>query len=179
MITMLLGGLWHGANWTFMLWGGLHGTYLVINHAWRNVVDRFGWQPPQTFRWATQALSVLVTFAATTLAWVVFRSPDLATAGNVMRGLAGGGSSHLVSFSPLAAAALVVLFAVVWFAPNSMEIMWAYRPALEPPRGTSQVRDIGRWRWQPSRSGAIAYGALCVAAMLALSNLSPFIYFQF
>jgi hypothetical protein len=60
-----------------------------------------------------------------------------------------------------------------------MEIMWAYRPALDPPRGTSQVRDIGRWRWQPSRRGAIAFGVMCVAAMLALSNLSPFIYFQF
>ena len=40
MVTMLLGGLWHGANWTFVAWGGLHGLYLIINHAWRSLTDR-------------------------------------------------------------------------------------------------------------------------------------------
>src|SRR5437016_12464491 len=40
MITMLLGGLWHGASWTFVVWGGLHGIYLALNHAWRFLRDR-------------------------------------------------------------------------------------------------------------------------------------------
>ncbi len=180
MLTMLLGGLWHGANWTFMLWGGLHGAYLVINHAWRNAVERFDLKVHPALSWTTHPLGVLITFAATTFAWVVFRAQSLSAAGNVLRGLAGiGGDSHLVTFSPLAGGAIALLFLIVWFGPNSMEIMWAYRPALAPPRGTSQVRDIGSWRWQPSRRGAIAFGMVCVAAMLALSNLSPFIYFQF
>ena len=44
MITMLLGGLWHGAGWTFIIWGGLHGCYLMINHTWRNLKQRMGWR---------------------------------------------------------------------------------------------------------------------------------------
>ncbi|HEX2594127.1 MAG TPA: MBOAT family protein [Rhizomicrobium sp.] len=178
-ITMLLGGLWHGANWTFMIWGGLHGTYLIINHAWRAAVERFGWRAPSGAQGAAHAFAVLLTFAATTFAWVVFRAPTFDSAVNVLRGLAGiGGDSHLVTFSPLAGVAIVALFAIVWFAPNTMELLWPYRPALEPPRGTSQVRVL-RGTWSPTRRNAIVVGTLCVAAVLALSNLSPFIYFQF
>ena len=84
-----------------------------------------------------------------------------------------------MSFSPLAAVALVVLFSIVWFAPNSMEITWNFRPALDPPKGTAGVKQIKRLRWRPSRASAVTFGFVCIAAVLALSNLSPFIYFQF
>ena len=80
-ITMLLGGLWHGASWTFMLWGGLHGLYLAINHAFRHVTK--GVTPPAIWRLPLHVLSVLLTFAATSLAWIVFRAQDLASARNV------------------------------------------------------------------------------------------------
>ncbi len=43
MVTMLLGGLWHGASWTFVVWGGLHGAYLVVNHAWQWLKEKSGW----------------------------------------------------------------------------------------------------------------------------------------
>ena len=42
-LTMLLGGLWHGAGWPFVVWGGLHGGYLMINHGWRHMMSQFGW----------------------------------------------------------------------------------------------------------------------------------------
>ena len=77
---MLLGGLWHGANWTFMLWGGLHGFYLAINHAFRHATK--GLTPPPALRLPLHVLSVALTFAATTLAWIVFRAPNLASARN-------------------------------------------------------------------------------------------------
>ncbi|MBV9046361.1 MAG: MBOAT family protein [Alphaproteobacteria bacterium] len=180
MLTMLLGGLWHGANWTFMLWGGLHGLYLAVNHAFRDLRTRFKVKPvPERWRWLAHGVSVLGTFACVTLAWVVFRAPDLRTAGAVLSGLIGqGGGAHLVTFSPLAAVALVALFAIVWLSPNSMEITWAYRPAL-PPASDTDLRDPGWLAWRPTRQQAIAYGVLCIVAVLALSNLSPFIYFQF
>ncbi len=44
MLTMLLGGLWHGASWTFVIWGGLHGAYLVVNHGWQWLREKLGWQ---------------------------------------------------------------------------------------------------------------------------------------
>ncbi|HVV27200.1 MAG TPA: MBOAT family O-acyltransferase [Rhizomicrobium sp.] len=176
-ITMLLGGLWHGANWTFMLWGGLHGFYLSVNHAFRHAVKNV--TLPPALRAPAHAASVALTFAATTLAWIVFRAPDLAAAGNVVGGLLGGGHSRVVSFSPLAASALVLLFAIVWFLPNSMEMLWRFDPALNSPYGGDRVTPARRLSWSPTRANAAVYGLVCIVAILALSNLKPFIYFQF
>src|SRR6185436_12854519 len=131
-ITMLLGGLWHGASWTFMLWGGLHGLYLVLNHLFRDMARKLHLAPPPAWRACARASAVLLTFAAVTLAWVVFRAADLGTAGRVLAGLIGLGRSQLVSVSPLAIAALAALFTIVWLAPNSMQITWRFRPALAP-----------------------------------------------
>jgi len=176
-ITMLLGGLWHGANWTFMLWGGLHGLYLSINHAFRHATK--GMAAPPALRLPLHIASVALTFAATTLAWIVFRAPDLASARNVVGGLLGGGHSAVVSFSPLAATALLLLFAVVWLMPNSMELVWRYRPALPSPYADQPVTPAPRLSWKPTPRYAALYGLLCIVAVLALSNLKPFIYFQF
>ena len=176
-ITMLLGGLWHGANWTFMLWGGLHGLYLTINHAFRHLTKDVTVTP--ALRLPLRGLSVLLTFAATSLAWIVFRAETLASALNVAGGLVGLGDSAVVSFSPLAAITLVLLFVIVWWMPNSMEIMWRHQPALPSPYEREPVTPASRLSWQPTRLQAVAYGLVCIVAILALSNLKPFIYFQF
>src|SRR3569623_350889 len=173
-ITMLLGGLWHGANWTFMLWGGLHGFYLSVNHAFRHATR--GMTPPPALRMPLRAVSVALTFAATCLAWIVFRAPDLASARNVLGGFVGLGHSSVVSFSPLAAVALLLLFGMVWFVPNSMEIMWRHDPALPSPYADQPVRPARRLSWRPTRLQAAAYGLLCIMAVLAHSNLKPVIY---
>jgi D-alanyl-lipoteichoic acid acyltransferase DltB (MBOAT superfamily) len=176
-ITMLLGGLWHGASWTFMLWGGLHGLYLSVNHAFRHATKEI--TAPSAWRLPLHIASVALTFAATTFAWVVFRAPDLASARNVMGGLMGGGHSAVVSFSPLAAVALLLLFAIVWLMPNSMEVMGRYRPALPSPYPDQPVEPAKRFSWRPTPLQAGVYGLMCIVAVLALSNLKPFIYFQF
>ena len=175
-ITMLLGGLWHGASWTFMLWGGLHGFYLAINHAFRHATK--GMTLPPALRLPLHALSVALTFAATTLAWIVFRAPNLASARNVMGGLAGGGHSAIVSFSPLAAVVLLLLSFIVWFMPNSMELTWRHKPALPSPYPDQPVTPAKFLSWKPTPLNAAAYGLLCIIAVLALS-IKPFIYFQF
>jgi alginate O-acetyltransferase complex protein AlgI len=77
MITMLLGGLWHGAAWTFMIWGGLHGAALVAAHLLRNRLSRWKIAP-----WA----AIPGTFYFVTLAWVYFRAPDIGTAHRVLLG---------------------------------------------------------------------------------------------
>jgi len=176
-LTMLLGGLWHGANWTFMLWGGLHGLYLTINHAFRHAAK--GRTVPPVLRLPLRVGSIALTFAATSFAWIVFRSPDLATARNVMGGLVGGGHSSVVSFSPLAVVALLLLFVVVWLMPNSMELMWRHGPALPSPYADQPVAEAKRLAWRPTPVQAGLYGLVCILAVLALSNLKPFIYFQF
>ncbi|HEY4075299.1 MAG TPA: MBOAT family protein [Rhizomicrobium sp.] len=176
-ITMLLGGLWHGANWTFMLWGGLHGFYLAVNHAFRHVVK--GVTPTPALRMPLHIASVALTFAATTLAWIVFRASDLSAARSVIGGLLGGGHSAVVSFSPLAATTLVLLSLIVWFMPNSMQIMWRFNPALNSPYANEAITPARRLAWAPTPLNAAAYGLICIVAVLALSNLKPFIYFQF
>jgi len=69
LATMLLGGLWHGAGWTFLIWGALHGTYLIINHAW----SRLGLQLPRAVAW-------FLTFVSVAYAWVWFRAESVSAA---------------------------------------------------------------------------------------------------
>ena len=78
MITMVLGGLWHGASWTFVIWGALHGIYLSVNHAWR----RWGWGCSDRIGWS-------LTFVGVAHAWVWFRTDTAAAAIRITRALVG------------------------------------------------------------------------------------------
>ena len=88
-LTMLLGGIWHGAGWTFVLWGALHGAYLVAHGLWRAALERVApvWaaQGVPGLRWLAWPL----TFLAVVVAWVIFRAADLASAASMLRGMAG------------------------------------------------------------------------------------------
>ena len=88
-ITMLLGGIWHGAGWTFVVWGGLHGLALVCHTAWRAVVQ--GWLPSGARRrWpGLGLLAWTITFLTVVVGWVFFRAADLPTAWSLLRGMAG------------------------------------------------------------------------------------------
>ena len=116
MLTMLLGGLWHGANWTFVIWGGLHGAYLAFERA---VLARVRWWNA-AHPFAT-ALRVVVTFHLVCLAWVFFRARDLAGAHAVLANLARpeadanglGGLALLLGAFTRCAALAVLVFTVV------------------------------------------------------------------
>ena len=85
MITMLLGGLWHGANWTFVVWGGLHGAYLAIE---RFVRERYHWVgEPEGL--TSKLLLALGTYVLVCITWVFFRAPDFTAAGDLLRDMAG------------------------------------------------------------------------------------------
>ena len=99
---------------------------------------------------------------------------------NIYKGMLGlNHAADLITFSFLAVAALTTLGLLTWAAPNSMEITWRMHPALQPAPNAIPVRDAGRLAWTPSRRSAVVFGLACIAGLLALSNLSPFIYFQF
>ena len=116
VVTMLIGGLWHGANWTFVLWGGLHGVALAVNSGWA----RLGWRMPRGLGWALTLLFVV-------LCWVPFRSPDFATAGRVLAGMLG--ANGLGSVRLEAGWALAVGAAVAVVGPTSQ---WAALQRLRP-----------------------------------------------
>jgi alginate O-acetyltransferase complex protein AlgI len=81
MLTMLLGGLWHGANYTFIIWGFLHGMYLVLQRLITNVKKTFGLQPTGVIN---SLFSIMLVYSLTCLSWIYFRSPDVATAHTII-----------------------------------------------------------------------------------------------
>jgi D-alanyl-lipoteichoic acid acyltransferase DltB (MBOAT superfamily) len=103
MVTMLLGGLWHGAGWTFVAWGALHGFYLVVNHAWHAVRRSLGHNLEKTTL-AGRTLSRIVTLTAVIFAWVLFRAESFGGAMSIISGMVGLNGfalpSQVLSFLP-------------------------------------------------------------------------------
>lgn len=184
-LTMLLGGLWHGAAWTFVAWGALHGVYLMINHGFRAFCQRQGLlqgEPHLTGKIAAGTL----TFLAVVIGWVLFRAETFHSAQLMLSGMFGfqGVSGHKAfPLSGLPDSEFVPIIVGLLFAfilPNTQEFMRDYDPAYEKvdePSGR-----IKKLRWSPQ-----AYWLwipISVLLGLALTGLSPhrvseFLYFQF
>src|SRR5258708_3219595 len=119
MITMLLGGLWHGAAWTFVAWGALHGAYLCINHAWNN----YGPTVAPRFARPANIAAFILTFLSVVVAWVFFRADSLSSAALILSKMA---DPTQIAFGrgELAYTAFIIVYAVIaWFAPNTQTIM--------------------------------------------------------
>jgi hypothetical protein len=195
MITMLLGGLWHGAEWTFVLWGGLHGLYLVVNHAWRRIKELTG----IVFHHVLfSTASRLLTFLAVVIGWVFFRAADVSAAMLMLKSMFGYGGvvwpsdarhqlgvladylssiglqfGYPQSFNGLAnVIGMLVLVLFVFLAPNVQQLMARYPVALDPP-GPSRLG------WQPDLKWGLLIGLFALIAILKLGELSEFLYFQF
>ena len=89
LVTMLLGGLWHGAGWTYVVWGGLHGLYLTVHRLWCDHAPALPGPRGGIARAAGTALSWGLTFVAIVVGWVFFRAQDLDSALSMLRGMAG------------------------------------------------------------------------------------------
>jgi alginate O-acetyltransferase complex protein AlgI len=152
MLTMLLGGLWHGASWTFVIWGGIHGTALSV--------ERWGRENLRGFRMPVW-LAWLVTFHVVCIAWVFFRAPNLNVAFDILGGIGLSGPSPLVT---LPMVFLVVVAIAIQLLP---EDWWRRAEAWLVARPVA---------WQ-----GVAFGALLVAADAAVGQqgVAPFIYYQF
>lgn len=177
LTTMLLGGLWHGAGWTFVVWGGLHGLYLSINHGWRKLNIPL----PKLLGW-------VITFIAVIVAWVLFRAQTFSDASHILQAMSGikgvilpgepqGKLSilkifgiqiqrwtqldYLPEFNGSKSLSLLVLFGLtlcVTFLPNTQEMVQKLKPT---------------WWW------AIGIGILASICLLSLNRVSEFLYFQF
>jgi alginate O-acetyltransferase complex protein AlgI len=84
-VTMLIGGIWHGAGWNFLIWGALHGSYLVGNHGWVSLKKHFNITTNYPRVWRT--LSILFTFILVVIAWVFFRATDFDAAVTMLTGM--------------------------------------------------------------------------------------------
>lgn len=169
LVVMVLGGIWHGAGWTFLIWGALHGTYLMINHGWHrlrlaadNRLYRFG-------AW-------LITFLAVVVAWVFFRAADVNTAFTVLNGMTGANGLGSLPIDAFAVPVGLLLFAFIM--PNTQQIM-----NYEPPQGTYgayRAREVAPLlQWKPSMAWAAYAGAAFGLCLMFMTQISEFIYFQF
>ncbi len=175
MLTMLLGGLWHGAGWTFVAWGALHGLYLVINHGWRALCKRTPALTPMFAGWR----GVSLTFFMVVLAWVFFRAASFGAAAHMLEAMFGGGHATALATRDenwRRGALLIVLFAgIVWRMPNVSEIFRREQPVLESGR----IESPGRIAWRPATGWWLASGLLLASGVLTFHRNSPFLYFQF
>jgi len=174
LTTMLLGGLWHGAGWTFVVWGGLHGLYLCINHGWRKLNITL----PKIFGWA-------ITFFSVVISWVLFRAYSFQDGMDILQTMTGmkgvilpgradgrfawltelgiqlkgwGSFSYLPPNPKQSFVILVSLLLSVILLPNTQQIIEKMKP---------------NWWW------AIGIGGLTGYCLLSLNRVSEFLYFQF
>lgn len=176
MLTMLLGGLWHGAGWQFVIWGGLHGLYLVVTHRvqqWRgrHTPGRTDPTPSPAIRLLERGAGVAFTFLLVVVAWVFFRAPDVPTAARMLSGMAG---LHGIATTPIEGTwdigttfVFALCFAIVWVSPSVAELeRWAFPEAL------------GRRPRAPLLLGLLI-GLLAAASFVTLNEVGEFLYFQF
>ncbi|MGB4241921.1 MAG: MBOAT family protein [Kiritimatiellia bacterium] len=152
-LTMLLGGLWHGANWTFVIWGAYHGVLLAMERM--NHKRSLGW-------WLPRPLQMGFNFMLVMVGWLLFRAPSLDVFARLARGMSGfngwGSAYAFADAGALQWGILLFSLILVFAARNTWEV-----------------------RWQPSRRLALGLALLflvCVAVFL-VNTSSPFLYFQF
>jgi len=199
MTTMLLGGLWHGAGWNFVIWGGLHGAYLACNHAWQVFRAKLLGHDLERQTRLGQIIGTAFTFLTVVVAWVFFRATSLPTALNVLQGMAGlhgvvlpeqwaGGAvpewaataagfsyGYLEAFGGTRQVVwVIVLLAIVWGLPNSQQLIGWLRTSrvLRPGRYAADAR-----AW--SMLGALSVLISFLAVINGSRGVSEFIYFNF
>ena len=207
MVTMLIGGLWHGAGWTFVMWGALHGFYLIVNHFWHSLRRMFGHDLEKTSM-AGRGAARMLTLIAVMIGWAFFRAESFEGALNVvlamggangislptgMAGLAGTFkpwlAEHGVYFNGLvphdfsewkgAAPALLIALSIALYFPNTLDIMAKYRPTVSSHAQGPKRPDLAILEFQISLRWAIFTALLLYLSVGRMSQVSEFLYFQF
>lgn len=178
MITMLLGGLWHGAGWTFVVWGGLHGLYLMINHGWLALCQR---QPSLKQGTATKIWSFtsqLLTFGAVVISWVFFRARNLNDAFVILHSMFSVKDYFQVGQAmqsiPLAGWLWIIgLLVIVWIAPNTQQLTAPFYSSTHTAHLTDRKPFSFSFLW------AAGISLLTILCIINLSKASEFLYFSF
>ena len=195
----LIIGLWHGASWNFIIFGGMHGVLLVINHIWRK--RGFWVRNKKTLpSFPARALGWAITFFCVTLTFIIFRADNLAAAAAIYQGALGMNgfvipdawmlkwgvfgqwlAAHGIAFGATngligggAINWIWISMLIVLLAPNTQQIMQHYKPALGVPTMTAT-----RLVWRPTFKTAVLVWLLGFIALINLNKQSVFLYFQF
>ncbi|HET9384235.1 MAG TPA: MBOAT family O-acyltransferase [Gemmatimonadales bacterium] len=197
LLTMFLSGVWHGAGYPFVLWGVLHGVFIVVNHAWRRVAPA-AWTARAAY---TRPIGTVVTLLCVVVSMAIFRAPTIAVATELIGGMAGLNGIALperiyAALGPLTpwlqqagvteglgfdlpfvrlAAWIVLLSAIALGLPNTLRMLRQHDPAVNwEPAAVDRSP-----KWQPSLAWAVVVAAVGVAGLSRLSAPSEFLYWQF
>ncbi len=157
LFVMLVGGLWHGAQWTFVAWGGLHGLVLAAERWSKAHLAPRGLILPRPLAWA-------VTMTVVLAGWVLFRAPDFGSAMDIFRALVGGGEKGV---------ATEVLTATV-LTSRGLAILGLCSAMIFLPNSATWLRRLDGWK--------VASGLLLLfvsVRVMGLQGHNPFLYFQF
>ncbi len=199
--TMGLAGIWHGAGLQFLIFGLLHGIYLVVNHLWRIVLPR----PQNRAKDSKLTLfaKIFLTYMAVVSASVFFRADSVSSALSIFAGMIGlhgveavplpaglprGGLASLPVHGMTVVVSLVdfvsqaghvlwmmCLYGIVFALPNTQQIMHRFSPVI----GRVQPGRLSQLAWQPSRGWAVTTGIAAAVSILAIGGTSEFLYFRF
>jgi hypothetical protein len=189
MLTMLLGGLWHGAGWNFLIWGGLHGLYLSITHLWhkwRGITVKVA-----SSNHLAQAACWALTFIAVVITWVFFRAKTVAAASAMLCALFGFPSKGSAYVSPgilrvmdlpilvgegpmlLIGSGAVMLALVVALAVPNVAQIFRYREYRRAP-------ECSGWpQWRPTLAWAVLSALAFTISLFGMWQRLEFLYFQF
>jgi len=207
MTTMVLGGLWHGAGWTFVLWGGLHGLYLIINHGWRVIFqNKIKTKIGGLFAW-------IITFLSVVVSWALFRAESITSAKNLFQSMAGmNGISLPVYFEDifthyglllpenififngmfnnklyemagvskyLAVLWILILLIITIVLPNTQQFMLNYKPAFETYKNEVTKSKYKWLEWGSTKFWALYTSIVLLVSIMLLSDENEFLYFRF
>jgi len=192
-VTFVIIGVWHGANWTYVLFGVLHATYVSVNEIWRNAQKRRRKKlgrpksteaPTVAGRLCAHALTITCVLAAN----VLFRSDSVGTASAFYRALMGlGHNAEFAAFyRPQLLLFVIAGWFIIFFLPNTQQIMRRYRPAVnwDQWKNVAVLPWSRSFAWRPTRIGLAAVGAVLAASITTMiiemsREPAQFIYFQF
>ncbi|MDR2819086.1 MAG: MBOAT family protein [Desulfovibrio sp.] len=176
-LTMFIGGVWHGAGWTFAIWGALHGVMLAVNHYFRAAIK--GKSLERVLKTLPCRLAFIIfTFLCVNACWVVFRAATFTGAARMYSTMAAGSAAPFPSEAGLLPnnyfqgwqpfALLLICSAIVWLLPNTREILKS---------GSADART--RLQWSASGLWAAGLAVLTFVTLILVSRKSTFLYFQF
>ena len=181
VLTMLIGGFWHGAAWTFVVWGAFHGVCLALNHVWLAFWKKRA-RPALLPSWLASGTARLFTFVLIVIGWVLFRATDIHVARHVLEAMFGLGTAPISGTQSLLKSNLWVwlggLLAFVWLLPNTAEIFSSHQPYPDVVK-TDPAAEPRWFHWDMGIGRAISCAFLLGIAILALSKSGEFLYYNF
>lgn len=202
LLTMLIGGLWHGAGINFIIWGGMHGMYLIINHTWKESLAKkhlISILPHKLY----QSICLILTISAVMMAWVFFRATSLECAMNIIHGMIGLQGfiipEHYLNAIPFPSLqnlfmqlpvqfghiplfqgthellALSLGAIILWALPNTNQFFNQVLPAYSDYSQTYK----GPLIWALSKKWAFLWALLSIVVLLKMHTVTEFLYYQF